>query len=55
MEVLDTGGGGEYKRKYGVHEVVVPFFRRSRFRALGLMRTGAKRAARARQNVLGRL
>jgi hypothetical protein len=55
MDVLDTGGGGEYKRKYGVTEVTVPFFRCSRLRALSLLRTSAKRAVRARQLLLGRV
>jgi hypothetical protein len=30
MTVLDMGGGGDYKRKYGPREFSVPFFRKSR-------------------------
>ena len=30
MRTLDTGGGGDYKRKYGVREVTVPLGRRAR-------------------------
>lgn len=30
VSVLDTGGGGDYKRKYGVREVTVPMGRRAR-------------------------
>lgn len=41
-EVLDLGGGGEYKRKYGAVEVCVPFFRRSRHRVLGRARDVAE-------------
>jgi CelD/BcsL family acetyltransferase involved in cellulose biosynthesis len=35
---LDTSGGGEYKRKYGVREVRVPTFARSRVPGLMLVR-----------------
>lgn len=34
IRVLDTGGGGEYKRKYGVREVTVPMGRRARLPGL---------------------
>jgi CelD/BcsL family acetyltransferase involved in cellulose biosynthesis len=37
-EVLDMGGGGDYKRKYGPAELSVPWFRRSRVAALGKAR-----------------
>jgi hypothetical protein len=43
MTVLDMGGGGEYKRKYGPVEFSVPFFRKSRLPGLGLMRELARR------------
>jgi CelD/BcsL family acetyltransferase involved in cellulose biosynthesis len=36
--VLDMGGGGDYKRKYGPVEYSVPWFRRSRIAALGKAR-----------------
>ena len=49
MRVLDMGGGGDYKRKYGPRETSVPFVRTSRFRGLGTLRTAAQRPARVRQ------
>jgi Acetyltransferase (GNAT) domain len=42
MTVLDLGGGGEYKLKYGPRDFTVPFFRRSRIPGLGTMRNVAK-------------
>lgn len=54
MRTLDMGGGGDYKRKYGPRELSVPFFRRSRVRALMLMREAARGFARVRQTRLGR-
>lgn len=38
VSVLDTGGGGDYKRKYGVREVTVPMGRRSRLPGLARAR-----------------
>jgi hypothetical protein len=55
IEWFDLGGGAEYKRKYGPVEVLVPFFRVSRFRALAGARQLAKRGFRLRQAALGRL
>lgn len=49
MEVLDLGGGGDYKRKYGATELWLPFARVSRFRALMALRDGARLLARMRQ------
>jgi hypothetical protein len=43
MTVLDMGGGGEYKRKYGPVEFSVPFFRKSRLPGLRVMRELARR------------
>jgi len=42
-DVLDLGGGGEYKRKYGGVEVRVPFVRRSRHPVLAHARDAAER------------
>jgi CelD/BcsL family acetyltransferase involved in cellulose biosynthesis len=53
MTVLDMGGGGDYKRKYGPTETSVPFARRSRFRALMLLRDAAQARQRRRRS-LGR-
>jgi CelD/BcsL family acetyltransferase involved in cellulose biosynthesis len=55
MTVLDLGGGGEYKRKYGPSEVRVPAFRASRFRALPALRQAARFATEQRQALRGRL
>jgi CelD/BcsL family acetyltransferase involved in cellulose biosynthesis len=49
MTVLDLGGGGDYKLKYGPRELHLPFFRKSRFRALLLLREGARRTVELRQ------
>jgi hypothetical protein len=54
MTVLDLGGGGEYKRKYGPRELRVPFFRRSRFPGLSVLREVARRAVEQRHALLGR-
>jgi CelD/BcsL family acetyltransferase involved in cellulose biosynthesis len=43
ISVLDMGGGGDYKRKYGPVELNVPSFRRSRVRGLGTLREVARR------------
>jgi hypothetical protein len=43
ISVLDMGGGGDYKRKYGPVELNVPAFRKSRLRGLGALRELARR------------
>lgn len=43
IRVLDMGGGGDYKRKYGPVELSVPFFRTSRVRGLPGLRNLAAR------------
>jgi Acetyltransferase (GNAT) domain len=43
MTVMDLGGGGDYKRKYGPREFTVPFFRHSRVPALGTLRNVAEK------------
>lgn len=43
ITVMDLGGGGAYKRKYGPREFTVPFFRRSRLPALGTLRDVAEK------------
>jgi hypothetical protein len=55
VERFDLGGGADYKRKYGVTEIPVPFFRSSRYRVLAGARQVAKRGFRLRQAALGRL
>jgi CelD/BcsL family acetyltransferase involved in cellulose biosynthesis len=48
VTVLDLGGGGDYKRKYGPRELTVPFFRRSRVPGVGPLRDLAKHVATRR-------
>jgi hypothetical protein len=43
IRVLDLGGGGEYKLKYGPVESSVPWFRRSRYPGLEPLRQIARR------------
>jgi CelD/BcsL family acetyltransferase involved in cellulose biosynthesis len=50
MRVLDMGGGGDYKRKYGPREFSVPFFRKSRFAPVMVLREGANAMTRIRQH-----
>lgn len=38
MTVLDTNGGGDYKRKFGVEELTIPFARKSRVPGVGPLR-----------------
>lgn len=42
VPLLDLGGGGEYKRKYGGRAIELPFVRRSRFAGLMTMRRVAQ-------------
>jgi len=42
-EVLDMGGGGDYKRKYGPEEHAVPWFRRARLPGMLVLRDAAER------------
>jgi hypothetical protein len=46
---FDMGGGGEYKRKFGVEDLAVPHIRVSRLAALDHMRNLARKAVAARQ------
>jgi hypothetical protein len=55
VEAFDWGGGGTYKEKYGPQPLAVPWFCKSLYRILGVMREQVKRAVRLKQVVLGRL
>jgi hypothetical protein len=55
LAVLDWGGGGLYKEKYGVQPVSIPWFRKSRYRILGMMRREAKRMFDLKQRLMGHL
>jgi predicted N-acyltransferase len=54
LRTYDMGGGGEYKRKYGGHEIEVPWVRTSKFAWVGYMRDLAERIHMARQQWCGR-
>jgi hypothetical protein len=43
IPLLDLGGGGAYKRKYGPSERRIPFFRKSRVRGMMMLRDVAAR------------
>jgi hypothetical protein len=55
IAVFDWGGGGEYKEKYGGKPIRVPWFRKPRYRFLGIMRREAKRMFDLKQRLVGRL
>jgi hypothetical protein len=46
--VLDMGGGGDYKRKYGSRELTIPFLRKSRWPGLMHLRDLAMYVAKRR-------
>ena len=50
---FDFGGGGEYKRKYGAADLLVPHARWSKWPALESLRATARQMAVARQRVAG--
>lgn len=50
---MDLGGAGDYKRKYGGTELWIPWFRRSRFPGLSMLRELARGAASMRQRRAG--
>lgn len=54
MQVFDWGGGGAYKEKYGVTYVTVPWFYKSRYRALSVLREQARKAFYRWQGIAGR-
>lgn len=51
----DMGGAGEYKRKYGVSEIAIPWLRRSKYPALSSLRDTAKSLAKTSQRVTGKV
>jgi hypothetical protein len=48
IPLLDMGGGGRYKRKYGPRERRIPFFRKSRWPGMMALRDAAARIQWAR-------
>ena len=53
--VLDLGGAGDYKKKYGGSPVAVPWLRVSRFRAVPSLRDAAAELFRTKQHLQGKL
>jgi hypothetical protein len=49
----DMGGGGEYKRKYGGTEIVVPWIRKSKYPIVEMLRERVKTLYALRQRMLG--
>ena len=54
MTMMDMGGGGDYKRRYGPRELHVPAMRKSRHPLLGRLRDAGASALRWRATRLGR-
>lgn len=50
----DMGGGGKYKQKYGGKDILVPWFRKSKYAGLGHARAIVEKTARLRQRLAGR-
>ena len=55
VKMFDWGGGGTYKEKYGVEPYVVPWFVRSRYRALATARNELRSLYYRSQRLIGRL
>jgi CelD/BcsL family acetyltransferase involved in cellulose biosynthesis len=55
IETCDLGFALSYKRKWGGHDIEVPFLDMSRFRIVSLMRDAAQTAHGVRQTVKGRM
>jgi CelD/BcsL family acetyltransferase involved in cellulose biosynthesis len=49
----DMGGDGAYKAKYGGRRIAVPWFRKSRYRPLAVLRDAARLAYAGRQRLWG--
>jgi hypothetical protein len=54
IRIYDMGGGGEYKRKYGGREILVPWFWKSKFNSIAFMRDMAQYGHKMCQHFLGR-
>lgn len=49
----DMGGGGDYKQKYGVEEIIIPWGRKSRYPGLERLRNLGKDAFNLKQKMMG--
>jgi hypothetical protein len=52
VKSYDMGGGGEYKRKFGGHEISVPWFRASKYSGISFLRDLTQHFFSWRQSVL---
>ena len=55
VRTYDMGGGGEYKRKYGGKEIIIPWFGKSKYTWIQYLRDMAQNSHKARQHCLGEL
>lgn len=55
IQVFDWGGGGQYKEKYGVRPISIPWARKSRYGFIEPLRQSAKGIVEMKQQVLGKL
>jgi CelD/BcsL family acetyltransferase involved in cellulose biosynthesis len=55
LHTYDMGGGGEYKRKYGGREIMVPWFRKSKYPWFCHMRAIAEVGYKVSQRCMGQL
>ena len=54
IKTLDLGGAGEYKRKYGVSDISVPWLRVSKYPVLPALRDGMAALVKVRQRIAGK-
>ncbi len=55
IQRYDMGGGGEYKRKFGGREIMVPWLRKSKYPGLAFLRNLTKQVVGWRQRIAGRV
>lgn len=55
VKSFDWGGGGDYKEKYGVRPLSVPWFYKSKYRMVSVVRNEAKALYYRSQRMIGRL
>jgi hypothetical protein len=53
VQIYDMGGGGEYKRKYGGKEIEVPWFWKSKYGWIRIMRDMAQQTHKLNQELRG--
>ena len=53
MKKYDMGGGGDYKKKFGGHDISIPWIRFSKYPIYEYLRNQAKAATRLKQKIQG--